>query len=41
LERATTRSDMVRNGSPPLLNGPVEPLPPSVANRPFSTFRRF
>jgi len=41
LERATARSETARNGSVPLLNGPVEPLPATVANKPFSTFRRF
>jgi hypothetical protein len=45
LERATARSATVRNGSLPLLNGngPVEELPPSVANKPFArpNYRRF
>jgi hypothetical protein len=41
LERATTRSEIVRSGSVALLNGPVPELPPTVANKPFSTFRRF
>lgn len=37
LERAIARSQ-----SPPLLNGPVEPLPATVASRPFSRpYRRF
>jgi hypothetical protein len=41
LERALSRSETVRNGSLPLLNGPVEPLPATVANKPFATYRRF
>ena len=43
LERATARSEIARNGSPPLLNGPVEPLPTTVANKPFArpNYRRF
>ena len=41
LERALARSENVRNGSPPLLNGPVEPLPAEELKRPFQTFRRF
>ena len=41
LDRAIARSEIARNGSVPLLNGPVEPLPTTVANKPFSTFRRF
>src|SRR6516225_6486220 len=38
LERAIARSQ-----SPPLLNGPVEPLPPTVASKPFvrSNYRRY
>jgi hypothetical protein len=41
LERALTRSETVRNGSVPLLNGPVEPLPAEELKRPFQTYRRF
>jgi hypothetical protein len=37
LERAIARS----NGATPMINGPVEQLPASVANKPFSVFRRF
>jgi len=41
LERATARSETARNGSTPLLNGPVEPLPAEELKRHFQTYRRF
>jgi len=43
LERATTRSEMVRGSTTvPMLNGPVEELPASVASKPFvRAYRRF
>jgi hypothetical protein len=36
LERCIERSQ-----SPPLLNGPTEPLPPEELKRPMSRYRRF
>jgi hypothetical protein len=36
LERA-----IIRSQQPPLLNGPAEPLPATVARKPFQHYRRF
>jgi hypothetical protein len=41
LERANARSATVRNGSVPMLNGPVEPLPATVASKPMQRLRRY
>jgi hypothetical protein len=41
LDRARGRSETVRYGSVPLLNGPVEELPASELKKPMATYRRY
>jgi len=42
LDRASARSDTVRNGSPPLLNGPSPEIEATVLKKPFArAYRRF
>jgi hypothetical protein len=41
LERATARSEIARNGSVPLLNGPTPEIDATVMKKPFSSYRRF
>jgi hypothetical protein len=41
LERATARSEIARNGSVPLLNGPTPEIDATIMKKPFSSYRRF